>query len=67
MSEEQTQQLRDEAASQFQDLADESWSELKDRTDELRVELEKYVRQNPTKSVLITFGVGMFVGLLLRR
>lgn len=70
MAEQQAEQLTEDLESQaghLKDAAGESWDEVKEKTNELRVELERYVRQHPTKSVLISFGLGMMMGMFFRR
>jgi len=67
-----------EAAQEFGHAAEEKVTELKeaarDQVDHLRgtaeeyiSDLEVYVRRNPTKSILISLGVGMFMGMFWRR
>lgn len=54
-------------ADQLRQNAEEQWEVAKQKAKDLQVELEHYVRENPTKSVLIVFGAGLFLGMLLRR
>ncbi len=56
-----------EQVGQVRDAAQHGWDDAKTKAEDLRQELETYVRKNPTKAVLTTFGVGVFIGLLLRR
>lgn len=51
---------------QFRDYADENWSDIKVRIDDCKEEGERYVRQNPTKSVLLAVGIGFIIGRILR-
>ena len=66
------------AAAEMRDAATEVAEELKERfatiSDEIKGraknwqrEAEKYVRENPTKSVLTAVGVGFVLGVLFRR
>ena len=64
---EMIQQNVGEQADQLKEVAEQTWGEARAKADDLRIELEKYVRENPTKSIVATFGIGLFVGLLLRR
>ena len=48
-------------------LSDASWDEIKDQLDGLHQEAERYIRENPTKSVLAAAGVGFVLGLLMKR
>lgn len=62
--------LRETAAEKAQHLrecATEQWQEGRVRAKELHGTAEDYVRQNPTKSVLIALGTGFLVGLIVRR
>jgi len=43
------------------------WSRAREKARDLQTELEGYVRAHPAKSILVTFGVGFVLGLLLRR
>ena len=54
-------------ASEFRDYADQAFTDARDRYSDLRTEGEKYVREKPMQAVLAAFGVGLFVGLILRR
>ncbi len=56
-----------EQATHLKNAAQHSWDDARSKADDLRVELEKYVRENPTKAILTTFGAGVLLGLLLRR
>ena len=49
------------------DLSDANWDEIKEHLDKLHAEAERYVRDNPTKSVLTAAGVGFVLGLLMKR
>lgn len=67
-----------EAAAQMRDAAGDAARELKERLESIagdlrgkatgwQKELEKYVRKNPTKSVLTAVGVGFVLGVICRR
>ena len=45
-------------AAQFQDAAENAWSEAQSRAKTWQTEVESYVRQNPTKAVLMALGFG---------
>ena len=45
-------------AAQFQDAAQNAWPEAQSRAKTWQVEVESYVRQNPTKAVLMALGFG---------
>lgn len=48
-------------------LSDASWDEIKEQLDGLHKEVERYVRDNPTKAVLTAAGAGFVLGLLMKR
>jgi ElaB/YqjD/DUF883 family membrane-anchored ribosome-binding protein len=54
-------------ASEFREYADQAFTEARDRYADLRTEGEKFVREKPVQAVLAAFGVGLFLGLVLRR
>ena len=64
------QELRTAAELHVQDLrgrAGTAWEQARTRADGLREEGEAYVRERPLQTVLAAFGVGLFIGLLIRR
>ena len=76
-AEAKAQQLRDVAgtvkesatqkAGEFKDVANEAWSEARERYQDVVSEAERFTREKPLQAVLTAFGVGLFVGLILRR
>ena len=48
----------EEKAAQFQDAAENAWSDAQSRAKTWQAEVESYVRQNPTKAVLMALGCG---------
>lgn len=60
-------ELAEDQAAQLREAANQQWAEARVRAEDLRAELEHYVRQNPTKAILTTFGIGLFIGMMLRR
>lgn len=56
-----------EKAAQFKDAAGEHWEETRVKAREVHADLEEYIRQHPTKSVLVAAGVGFLLGLIVRR
>ncbi len=60
-----TENARDNV-NQFRDYADENWSDVKVRIDDYKEEGERYVRQNPTKAILMAVGLGFIIGRILR-
>jgi len=45
-------------AAQFQDAAENAWSDAQSRAKTWQTEVESFVRQNPTKAVLMALGFG---------
>lgn len=56
-----------ERANDFREYADQAFTDARERYADLRTEGEKFVREKPLQAVLTAFGVGLFVGLILRR
>ena len=54
-------------ATQFKDVAGEQWEETRVKAREVHADFEEYIRQHPTKSVLIAAGTGFLLGLIVRR
>lgn len=70
VAEERAERLREAAGEQsetIRDAAEKQWTEARGQVEDWQQELEAYVRANPTKSILATFGLGLVLGLLLRR
>lgn len=63
-------ELRSAAQGKAQELrgtAESAWSEFRSKAKNWQAEGEAYVRDNPIKAVLIALGLGLLLGLLLRR
>ncbi len=68
-AEDTARQFRDSASEnvdQFRSYADEGWSDIKVRFDDYKEEGERYIRQNPTKSILLAVGLGFIIGRIFR-
>lgn len=68
-AEETAQDFKETASdtvNQFRDYADENWSDAKVRFDDYKEEGERYVRQNPSKAILMAVGLGFIIGRILR-
>jgi ElaB/YqjD/DUF883 family membrane-anchored ribosome-binding protein len=64
------EEMRDaaaEAAREFRERAGGVAGEWKEKAQGVQQEIEDYVRQNPTKSILAAVGVGFVIGLICRR
>jgi ElaB/YqjD/DUF883 family membrane-anchored ribosome-binding protein len=56
-----------EMAREIKERAGELAGEWKNKSRHLHKEIEDYVREHPTKSVLAAVGVGFVLGLIFRR
>jgi ElaB/YqjD/DUF883 family membrane-anchored ribosome-binding protein len=56
-----------EKAQELKGAAQSAWSDAGAKAKSWQVEGEVYVRDNPTKAVVIALGVGLLLGLLLRK
>ena len=54
-------------ADQARQTAEAVWSEAKSKTSDLQSLFESYVREKPAQALLIALGVGVVIGLLMRR
>ena len=62
-------EIRDAAARKAEELKDVASGQIEDskeRLDELRREGERYIRENPAKSVLIALGLGYIIGRIIK-
>ena len=69
-AQERAQQFKSTAtdrADEFKEYAGQAFHDAQDRYADLRTEGEKFVREKPVQAVLTAFGVGLFIGLILRR
>ncbi|NNC89660.1 MAG: DUF883 family protein [Akkermansiaceae bacterium] len=78
---EKTQQFRDaageraqhlkevagEKAQHLKEVAGEQWEGTRVKAREVHSDAEDYIRQHPTKAVLIAAGAGLLLGLIVRR
>ncbi len=66
---EKGQQIRDVAVEKVDDLknyAEENLGISGEKLDEIKIETERYVRDNPVKSVFIALGLGFVIGRILK-
>jgi ElaB/YqjD/DUF883 family membrane-anchored ribosome-binding protein len=54
-------------AQELRGAADCAWSDTKSQAKSWQAEGEAYVRDNPTKAVLMALGVGVLLGLMFRK
>ena len=55
------------AANEARQAATTAWHDAKRKTSDFQTMYEAYVREKPSQALLITFGAGFLVGLLMRR
>ena len=70
VAEQRAQQFKSvaqERAGEFREYADQAYTDAQARYADSREEGERFIRQKPVQAVLTAFGVGLFVGLILRR
>jgi ElaB/YqjD/DUF883 family membrane-anchored ribosome-binding protein len=65
-AEQKAADLRDKA-DEYRDYAGQAFTDAKGRCADLRTEAENFAREKPMQAILTAFGVGLFVGLLLRK
>jgi ElaB/YqjD/DUF883 family membrane-anchored ribosome-binding protein len=56
-----------EKAEEFRTYADDTMGQVRDRYDNVMTEAERLTRLKPRQALLTAFGVGLLVGLLVRR
>ena len=56
-----------EQAGTIRDYAQEKGVVIRDKAKHLHEASEEYVKEKPTQSMLIAMGVGLLIGLLIRR
>ena len=64
---EELRQAAQEKAREFSGAAGTAWSDARSQAQTWQTKGESYVRENPTKAVLVALGVGFFVGLMFRK
>jgi ElaB/YqjD/DUF883 family membrane-anchored ribosome-binding protein len=50
----------------LKNLAAEGLKDAKEKWEKISKETEKYIRENPGKSVLAALGIGVFLGVILK-
>lgn len=60
-------QSASDRAHRLQESAAEQWRDTRVLTKEFHVTAEDYIRQNPTKCVVGALGLGVLIGLIVRR
>jgi ElaB/YqjD/DUF883 family membrane-anchored ribosome-binding protein len=54
-------------AREFQGAAETAWSDARSKAKFWQSEGEAYIRENPTKAILMALGAGFLLGLFLRK
>lgn len=60
-------QTAEDKAHEFKDYADKAWHEARSKTLDYTGEAEKYAREKPLQALLTAFGVGLVLGVLLKK
>ena len=60
-------QIRKAATEQASTICEEKGEVIRDKAKKFHEAGEEYVKEKPTQSVLIAMGVGLLIGLLIRR
>jgi ElaB/YqjD/DUF883 family membrane-anchored ribosome-binding protein len=70
VAEKKAEELRQLAQAKAQELggaAESAWSDARTKAKSWHAGSETYVRENPTKAILIALGLGFLLGLLFRK
>ena len=57
----------EEKAAEFKTYADKTWQEARKDFGDISAEAEKFTREKPLQALLAAFGVGLLVGIVIRR
>lgn len=57
----------DEIGEAYREKAGQVWDDAKERVQTVKQDAEQYVRENPTKAIVTALGVGLVLGLIIRR
>jgi ElaB/YqjD/DUF883 family membrane-anchored ribosome-binding protein len=57
----------EERAAEFRTYADKTWQEARRDFRDISAEAEKFAREKPLQALLTAFGVGILVGIIIRR
>lgn len=69
-AEERASQLRgtaEEKAAEFKQYADKALTGAKSQAKDIAAEAEKFAREKPVQALLTAFGLGLVVGIILRK
>lgn len=54
-------------ADEYRGKAEQAWGDAQERVRSFQKESERYVRENPTKTIFSVLGIGFVLGLMFRR
>lgn len=69
-AEQKAEELRHAAehkAKEFRGAAETAWSDARSKAKTWQSEGESYIRENPSKAILIALGLGFLLGLMFRK
>jgi ElaB/YqjD/DUF883 family membrane-anchored ribosome-binding protein len=64
---EELRQLAQAKAHEFSGAAESAWTDARSKAKDWHSGSETYVRENPTKAILIALGLGFLLGLMFRK
>ena len=64
---EELRQAAQNKAREFSGVAGSAWTDARSKAKTWQTEGETYVRENPTKAILVALGLGFVVGLMFRK
>jgi ElaB/YqjD/DUF883 family membrane-anchored ribosome-binding protein len=64
---EELRELAQAKAHELSGVAESAWSDARTKAKSWHADSETYVRENPTKAILIALGLGFLLGLFFRR
>jgi ElaB/YqjD/DUF883 family membrane-anchored ribosome-binding protein len=64
---EELRQLAQAKVQEFSGAAESAWTDARSKAKDWHSGSETYVRENPTKAILIALGLGFLLGLMFRK
>jgi ElaB/YqjD/DUF883 family membrane-anchored ribosome-binding protein len=56
-----------EVVAEYRDKTEQVWDDARERVRTIKQDAEQYVRENPTKAIFTALGIGLVLGLIIRR
>jgi ElaB/YqjD/DUF883 family membrane-anchored ribosome-binding protein len=53
--------------AEYRDKTEQVWDDARERVRTIKQDAEQYVRENPTKAIFTALGIGLVLGLIIRR